>query len=168
VAAAVVIVIGFIVFVILVVSDKHSPASTATAPPVQGTTVSLGQLVTLSDADRTGIASARVLSISAGVATADGGRPGPGRQLVAVDVEICAGSRGSVGPDLSRFTLVLPVGLAFPVADLATMSPSLWQFDSLAADQCQQGYLSYDLASSVQPTTVRYAASPGQVVLWRA
>lgn len=166
VAAAVLLVVLFVVFVVLIVTRNNSSTPSGAAP--QLTRATIGQLVTLGDADHTGIASARVLSISGGAATAGGARPGPGRQLVAVDIEICAGPAGSVGPDVSRFTLVLPTGLATPVVGLTTLSPSLWQFDSLSADQCQQGFLSYEAPSSIQPTAVRYAGDPTQVVVWRS
>jgi hypothetical protein len=168
VVAAVVLVVLFVAFVVATVSDRHRSAPPPADSGLTVISVPMGQVVALGDASRTGIANARVLSISTHAATPRDRQSIPGQQLVAVDIEFCAGPQGAVGPDVSQFYLVLPTGLASPLPGVTTYTPSLEQYDTAAPNQCLRGFLTYEAPSTASPDAVRYTADPGHLVVWRS
>jgi hypothetical protein len=150
----------------LALASGSSPsAPSAAVAPVQSV-VRVGQPVVL-DPRTTGMARARVLSISTGVPAVGHRAPDPGHEFTAVGLQVCAGAHRSVGPAVSGFSLVLPDGSAVPVPAVTTLSPSLWQANVLGARQCLHGYLTYQVPTGTTPVGVRFTG-PGRNVLWES
>jgi hypothetical protein len=117
--------------------------------------VSLGTTVNVNSFDSSGIRTVTVGPIRYGVA----GLPGPtaGREYVAAHVVECAGSGGSQnGPEISAFSLLFPGGQSV-FANGVTLHPDLNSFQSIRADSCIGGWLSFEIAKGTHPDAVSYA-----------
>jgi hypothetical protein len=152
-------------------TGPSSPQSAGGGPPTtvpRSRTAALGETVTVAGSATTGIASARVLSLSPD-AVATTGPPAPrGQQYVATDIEVCAGPRAVNGPDVALFELVLPTGPVLPIPAITTLKPNLFTENVLAAGQCVHGFVTYQAPAGVTPTGVNYSPIAGYTVTWQA
>ena len=124
-------------------------------------TLAMGQTGRLSGIDSiTGISSVTVYGYTQPVTSQDVTlKPGAGKEFGAADVQVCAGSFGSQdGPDLHNFSLVFTGSIQVSPTTGDVRTPSLGEVHSIGVNQCVAGYVPFEVARGVRPTSVQYQA----------
>jgi hypothetical protein len=146
--------LGSVPFYVAVAAIGHE-VHEATTPQV----VALGQPVNVSAADKTGISTVTVYTLTYPVNDSLG-KPDStaGKQYAAADVQVCAGATGSQnGPNPFYFGLLFTDGQSVGLAlTLFPKQPDLGSFHGIGASQCVRGFVMFEIATGTSPTTVRY------------
>ena len=140
----------------------------ATTPRV----VALGQTVNVTAGEvgtTSGIRTVTVYSVTYPVDDSNGQPDStPGKQYAAADIQVCAGTSGSLnGPDGLLFQLLFQDGQSTGVAlPLFPKQPDIWSFHSIPANGCIRGFSMFEIANGTRPTTARYWPDPFHNYQW--
>jgi Domain of unknown function (DUF4190) len=130
----------------------------------------LGHTFNVSSADN-GSASTTVTVYSVSYPVDDSrGQPDPmaGKEYAVADIQVCAGSSGSQsGPDGSFFNLLFQDGQSAGLASTPyPKQPDLGGFNSIPANGCVRGFLTFEIASGTTPTEAQYWPDPFHNYEW--
>jgi len=126
-------------------------------------TLQMNQSANVGGADLSnGVASVTVHSLDVGVtstASIAGRRvvPDAGRVFAVANISVCAGQAGSQsGPDTELFDLVFAGNVTVGASFVDAKTPALDNVNSLGANACTDGYVTFEIASGTRPTGVQY------------
>ena len=160
------------------VSQPTGPVATTAATPSAQPTPGIYRMGTKVAVPATfdGITSVTVFGYYPNVHSVDptADNPQAGRSFAAIDVQVCAGPKGSgTGPNTSAFAVLLSNGstagdnaeMVGPpaVPGLSDESGLGSSFSALAPGQCLRGWLAYSVPDAVKPTFVQYSGVTGAI-----
>jgi len=130
--------------------------------------VQMGQTIDSPIESTDGIATVTVYSLSYPVQAAPqfAGATG-GNELAAADVQVCAGPSGSTGGITAAFLdLVLQSGPDASSSLVPTKTPQFPIGQSLAANRCARGFMTFEMQPGAVPSYVLYWPTPFQKYQW--
>jgi len=135
------------------------------------TTVQAGQAVTIqrSRVIETDITSFTAFTVTHPVPpTSALGAPAPGRELAVADIQVCAGAGGlqHAPMTLHSVSLVFNYGAPATIAAYPARQPNLADINSMGANQCVRGFMTFQIASGTNPVAVRYQPDPLHIYVW--
>lgn len=160
--------LGAVLFWIFVVAIGQGVQQAAREFDHRTVTVDKGQPVNLPEDEGSSIRTVTLLSLMYPVPPpSEFERPAPGKELAVAEIQVCAGPSGSqTGPVTLLFELVFPNGQEVGESFFEAKGPSLSRIDALGANQCGQGFITYEIASGTEPQLLRYSHGPFRTYEW--